>query len=147
MKGAFFKRPLCKRLAHLSEGLPTMCHLIFVCITLRWNVQFQSLLLLYVVCLCQINTLRPRQNGRHFPNDSFKWILFIENASISIKMSLMFVSKGLINNIPALVQIMAWRRAGNKPLSEPMPVRLLTYICVTRPQWVKHFWSQGILRF
>ena len=25
-----------------------------------------------------------------------------------------------INNIPAMVQIMAWRRPGDKPLSEPM---------------------------
>ena len=41
-----------------------------------------------------------------------------------------------INNIPTLVQIMAWRRPGNKPLSEPMMVILLTHICVTRPQWV-----------
>ena len=41
-----------------------------------------------------------------------------------------------INNIPALVQIMAWRRPGDKPLSEPMMVSLLTHICVTRPQWV-----------
>ena len=40
-------------------------------------------------------------------------------------------------NIPALVQIMAWRRPGDKPLSEPMMVSLLTHICVTRPQWVK----------
>ena len=32
---------------------------------------------------------------------------------------------------------MAWRRPGNKPLSEPMMVILLTHICVTRPQWVK----------
>ena len=31
---------------------------------------------------------------------------------------------------------MAWRRPGDKPLSEPMMVRLLTHICVTRPQWV-----------
>ena len=30
---------------------------------------------------------------------------------------------------------MAWRRLGDKPLSEPMMVSLLTYICVTRPQW------------
>ena len=30
-----------------------------------------------------------------------------------------FVPKGPINNIPALVQIMAWRRPGDKPLSEP----------------------------
>ena len=48
-----------------------------------------------------------------------------------------------INNIPALVQIMAWRRIGEKPLSEPRPVdfniwqgtSLLTHICVTRSQW------------
>ena len=42
-----------------------------------------------------------------------------------------------VNNIPALVQIMAWHRPGDKPLSEPMMVRLPTHICVTRPQWVK----------
>ena len=48
--------------------------------------------------------------------------------------TLKFVPKGPINNIPALVQIMAWRRPGDKPLSEPMIVRLLTHICVTRPQ-------------
>ena len=41
----------------------------------------------------------------------------------------------LINNIPAMVQIMAWRPSGDKPLSEPMVVSLLTHICVTRPQW------------
>ena len=35
-----------------------------------------------------------------------------------------------------LVQIMAWRRPGDKPLSEPMMFNLLTHICVTRPQWV-----------
>ena len=26
-----------------------------------------------------INTLRPRQNGRHFPDDIFKWIFLNEN--------------------------------------------------------------------
>ena len=31
---------------------------------------------------------------------------------------------------------MAWCRPGNKPLSEPMVVSLVTNICVTRPQWV-----------
>ena len=45
------------------------------------------------------------------------------------------VPKDQINNIPALVQIMAWRRAGDKPLSEPMMLRLPTHICVTRPQF------------
>ena len=36
-----------------------------------------------------------------------------------------------------MVQIMAWRRSGDKPLSEPMMVILPTHICVTRPQWVR----------
>ena len=40
---------------------------------------------------------------------------------------------------------MAWRRPGDKPLSEPMMVSLLTHICVTRPQWVKcsSIWLYG----
>ena len=84
-----------------------------------------------------INTLRPRQNGRHFTDDTFNRILWIKMFRILIKFSLMFVPKGPINNIPALVQIMAWRHPGDKPLSEPVMVSLLTHICVTRPQWVK----------
>ena len=82
------------------------------------------------------NTLRPRQIGRLFADDTFKRIFLNENVRISIKISLKFVPKGRINNIPALVLIMAWRRPGDKPLSEPMVVRSLTHICVTRPQWV-----------
>ena len=31
---------------------------------------------------------------------------------------------------------MAWRRPGDKPLSEPMIVSLPMHICITRPQWV-----------
>ena len=83
-----------------------------------------------------INTLRPRQNGRHFTDAIFKCIFLYEDVWIPIWISLKFVPKGPINNIPALVQIMAWRRPGDKPLSEPMMVRLPTHICVTRPQWV-----------
>ena len=86
-----------------------------------------------------INTLRPRQNGRRFADDTFKRIFLNENVRIPIKISLKFVPKGPINNNPALVQIMAWRRSGDKPLSESMMVRLLTHICVTRPQWVNSF--------
>ena len=47
------------------------------------------------------------------------------------------VIKGLFYNIPALVQIMAWCRLGDKPIPEPMMVSLLTNICVTRLQRVK----------
>ena len=74
-------------------------------------------------------------------DDIFKRILWIENAWISLKIPLKFVPKVRINNNPALVQIMAWRRAGDKPLSEPMMVSLPTHICVTRPQWVSHMIS------
>ena len=63
------------------------------------------------------NTLRPRQNEQHFADDIFKRIFFNENVWIAIKIPLKFVRKGPINNIPALVQIMAWRRSGDKPLS------------------------------
>ena len=87
--------------------------------------------------LVALSTLRPRQNGRRFAEDTFKRVFLNENIRISITISLKFVPKVLINNIPALVQIMAWRRPGDKPLSEPMMVNLLTHICVTRPQWVK----------
>ena len=84
-----------------------------------------------------LSTLRPRQNGRHIADDIFKCIFVNENVCIPIKISLKFVPKGPINNIPALVQIIACRRPGDKPLSELMMVSLLTHICVTRPQWVK----------
>ena len=83
------------------------------------------------------NTLRPRQNGRHFPDDIFKCIWLNENVRISIEISLKFIPTGPINNISALIQIMAWRRSGDKPLFEAMVFSLLTHICVTRPQWVK----------
>ena len=83
-----------------------------------------------------VNTLRPRQNGRHFADDIFKCIFLNENVWIPIKISMKFVPKGPINNIPPLVQIMAWRRPGDKPLSEPMMVSLMTHICLTWPQWV-----------
>ena len=53
--------------------------------------------------LVYINTLRPRQDGRYFPDDIFKCIFLNENVLISIKISLKFVPKGQISNIPALV--------------------------------------------
>ena len=52
------------------------------------------------------NTLRPRQNG-HFTDDIFRCIFFHENGCISIIISLNFATKGHINNIQALVHIMA----------------------------------------
>ena len=50
-----------------------------------------------------------------FPNEFLN-----ENVHISLKISLRLISKVQINNIPALVQKMAWRRSADKPLPEPM---------------------------
>ena len=86
-------------------------------------------------CIPAFNTLRPRQNGCHFP-DIFKWIFLNENVCFTIKISLKFVPKSPVNNIPALVQMMAWCRPGDKPLSGPVMVSLLMHICVTLPQGV-----------
>ena len=108
------------------------------------NMMFVYLEMLLISVSSCFNTLRPRQNGRHFPDDIFKCIFLNENIWTSIKFSLKFVPMGPINNILALIQIMAWRRPGDKPLSEPMMVRLPTQICVTRPQWVKDY-IDGIL--
>ena len=77
---------------------------------------------------CFINTLRLRQNSRKFHVDIFKRIFVNENILILIKISLKFVPRGPIDNIPVLVQIMAWCQPGDKPLSEPMMVRLPTHI-------------------
>ena len=79
-------------------------------------------------------TLRLRQNGRRLADDVFKCIFLNENVWISLKISLKYVPKVPVKNIPALVQILAWRRLGDKPLSEPMMVSLLMHVCLTRPQ-------------
>ena len=55
-------------------------------------------------------------------DDTFKNKFVNKNVLILIKISLKFVPKGPINNIPSLVQKMAWRQPGDKPLSEPMMV-------------------------
>ena len=101
-----------------------------------------------------VPALRPRQNCRHFA-DVFKCIFFNENMLISLKISLMCVLEVRINNIPALVQIMTWRRPGDKPLSESMMFNLLTYEWVTWPQWVnssapercKHNFTNAFFKF
>ena len=69
-----------------------------------------------------------------FPTTFSNAFSCLKMLEIWIKISLEFVPKVQINNIPALIQIMAWRRIGDKPLSESMMVNLLSHICVIRPQ-------------
>ena len=83
-----------------------------------------------------LNTMCLEQNGCHFPDNIFKYIFLNEINKIPIWISLKFVPRSPVDNEPTLVQVMAWRRTGDKPLSESMMVRLPMNICVTRPQWV-----------
>ena len=107
--------------------------MVSVCI----SVLFQWRLVIFqCVPIMQIYTLRPRQDVFHFPDDIFKCIFMNKDARMLINIILHFVPLVSINNISALVKIMAWHRPGDKPLSEPIMVRLPTHIFVIRPQWV-----------
>ena len=108
---------------------------LFISIFIMWSTpvtDYRSV----VMNMESINTVRPRQDGRHFADDIFICIFFNEYVWILLMISRRFVPKVHINNIPAQVQIMAWCRQGNKPLFEPMMVSLPTHICVTWPQGV-----------
>ena len=77
------------------------------------------------------NTLRQRQNSRHFTDSIFKHIFLNEDIKISIDISMKFVPNSQIDNIPTLFQIMAWRWQGDKSLSEIMMVVSLLIIYVS----------------
>ena len=59
-----------------------------------------------------------------YPDHIFNCIFLTEKIKFSSKISLKFVAKGPVNDIP--------------PLSETMTVSLLTHICVIRSNWVEH---------
>ena len=105
----------------------------------HYQGQAVALVLLVGIAWCEVDAyLRLTYWGRDIIDAIFAKCVFLnENVWISIKISLKFIPTDPINKISALVQIMAWRRPGDKPLSEPMMVCLMTYICVILPQWVK----------
>ena len=82
------------------------------------------------------NQSAPGQNGRHFADGIFTCIFLNKNIWISIKISLKCVPKGPMNNKSALIQLMAWRRTGDMPLSEPMPTRFTAAYMRHQGSWV-----------
>ena len=70
-----------------------------------------------------VNSSLPGQNSRHFVNDNFRRIFVNEMFWILIEISVNLVRKGSIDNDHALVYIMAWRRKGDKPISESVVTR------------------------
>ena len=93
-----------------SHKLIWICYITFICMCL-WSM------------LCRlhiINSSSPGQSGHHFADDIFKCIFLNEKFCIFIRISLKSVPKGPFDNMWASVQVMAWRRTGDKPLPEPM---------------------------
>ena len=66
----------------------------------------------------------PEQNGHHFADNIFRYIFVNEKFWILIQISLQFVPKCPVDRTPLLIWIMAWRRIGDKLLSEPIMTRL-----------------------
>ena len=94
-----------------------------------------------------LNSFPPRSKWppfweKTFSNDLLEW-----NDRNAIQICLKLVPSGPVNNIEALIRIMAWRRPGDKPLSKPMMVSLPTHICVTWPQWVNRFVQVALCRY
>ena len=73
----------------------------------------RALLCSIVLWYSSINKLRPKKNANYFAGDIFKCICYDEYM-ISNNISLNFAPEGQINNSPALVQIIAWCRPGDK---------------------------------
>ena len=104
--------------------------LLYLCLA---EVEYRPISFTYFI------TLWPRQNDRHFPDDTFKCISCIcvnESVYMLIRISLKFVRKVPINNNPASVHVIVWRRAGS----------LLTYIYVAGPWCDKVILGTGTIK-
>ena len=88
---------------------------------LHWNYYGYSPL---TTSIC-LNSSPLGQNGRHFADESFRWVFMNEKFCILIRISLKVIPKGPIEDNPALAQIMAWRHTGDKPLSEPKLIQFI----------------------
>ena len=72
------------------------------------------------IVVCRLNTLHGWRDEAIAILQITFWVFLNENYCILIKIWLNFVSKNLIDNKSAWVQIMAWCRTGDTPLSGPM---------------------------
>ena len=63
--------------------------------------------------------MKPRQYGIHFEDVIFKCKLLQDAMAYWVNLH---YNMSPINNIPEIIQIMAWRQRGDMPLFEPMVV-------------------------
>ena len=117
-----------------------ICTIHFVTNILRWNPKteqisgplnvylttvffhsFELLTQLYIdINDFVVTTLRPRQDSRHFCRRHFQMQFRHRKCFNFIKNSLNVIPKGPMDNNSSFVQVMAWRRTGDKPLHKPM---------------------------
>ena len=117
-------------------------------LTSRWVKQLSIDLSLFVARQKSLTHPPLEKNGHRFADDIFKCIFMTEKLCILIRISVKFVSKCLIDNIPTSVLVMAWRLTRDKSLYEPMMTQFLTHICGTRGRCVNQSISrvQGCLK-
>ena len=86
-----------------------------------------------------INSSPPGQMAVILADDIFKWIFLNEYGRIPIQISLKFVPGSPVDKKPALVQVMAWRRTGDKPLPQLMLTQFIdAYMRHRRMMSFKH---------
>ena len=85
-----------------------------------------------------INSSPSAQSGRYFGRRHSQCIFLNKNDGVPIQILLKFVPRSSNDKTPALIQIMAGSRIGDKPLSEAMMTRCIDayIICDTRGRWV-----------
>ena len=86
--------------------------------------------------LCELTHLSLDKMAAILADDIFKCIFLNENVRISIKISLKFLPNGPIDNKLALVQVMAWHHAGDKPLPEAMMTQFID-------AYMRHWWEMS----
>ena len=96
-----------------------------------------SLMLICITWTPWVNSSPLDKMAADLADDIFKCIFMNEKFCSFIRISLKFVPKGPINNIPAFVQIMALHLPGNKPLSEPMMTQCIDSYMRHWGRWVK----------
>ena len=89
------------------------------------------------IVFCMFQHIEAETERLIFSRRHFQIYFLNDNVWIYINISLKSIPNGPINNIPSLVQIMAWSRSDGWPLFEPLMVWLSMHIYVTRPQWIK----------
>ena len=100
-------------------------HAPFTMDIIKGRLLFDAFSDVFMSCICFADTVNICGN-KH---------IFIVIVIVIVKENVWISLKFVPTNMPALVQIMAWCQPGDKPLSEPMMIRLLMHICVTQPQW------------